>query len=195
MDVELLRAKVPPSGSHTTTSRKRSPESSRVPPLSPSSYASEGRPTSAALLDFQMATVSSPAIDITYFLYTSLDERARRDHQQELLSAYYGTFDEILRGGGVEVPFCLEELQQECRRKVVFGCLMGLIILPAALNEAEDCLADPDALTDASVDDYTRQQRENLMSLGSGSAPFRNRFLAIFEDLLEAVVQKASSDP
>lgn len=159
------------------------------------SYASDGRPTSAALLDFQMATVSSPAIDITYFLYTSLDERARRDHQQELLSAYYGTFDEILRGGGVEVPFCLEELQQECRRKVVFGCLMGLIILPAALNEAEDCLADPDALTDASVDDYTRQQRENLMSLGSGSAPFRNRFLAIFEDLLEAVVQKASSDP
>ncbi|XP_047500994.1 uncharacterized protein LOC125047013 [Penaeus chinensis] len=158
-------------------------------------YDARGRPCSVALLDFQMATMSSPAIDIVYFLYTSLDEKARKDHQQDLLSAYYGTFSEILRKGGAQVPFCLEELHHECRRKIVFGCLMGLIILPAALSEAEDCIADPDALTEATMDDYTRQQRESLMRLDSGSATFRSRFLAIFEDLLETVVQNASSNP
>ncbi|XP_063597604.1 uncharacterized protein LOC134774190 [Penaeus indicus] len=158
-------------------------------------YDARGRPCSAALLDFQMATMSSPAIDILYFLYTSLDERARKAHQQELLSAYYATFSEVLRKGEVQVPFCLEELRHECRRKIVFGCLMGLIILPAALSECEDCIADPDALTEATMDDYTRQQRESLMSLDSGSATFRSRFLAIFEDLLETVVENASSNP
>ncbi|XP_037797737.1 uncharacterized protein LOC119592917, partial [Penaeus monodon] len=157
-------------------------------------YDARGRPCSVALLDFQMATMSSPAIDIIYFLYTSLDEKARKGHQQELLSAYYGTFSEILRKAGVQVPFCLEELHRECRRKIVFGCLMGLIILPAALSESEGCVADPDALTEATMADYRRQQRESLMSLDAGSAAFRSRFLAIFEDLLEIVVQNVSSD-
>ncbi|XP_042872425.1 uncharacterized protein LOC122253425 [Penaeus japonicus] len=63
-------------------------------------YDASGQPCEAALLDFQMSTMSSPAIDITYFLYTSLDAKGRREHQQELLSAYHSTFSEILRRGG-----------------------------------------------------------------------------------------------
>ena len=77
------------------------------------------------LLDWQNLTVSSPALDIAYFIQGSLPEESRRVYERELLDIYLAT----LNNHGVS-DYSLERLIEDYR----FGLLRSLI--PSVLSVA-----------------------------------------------------------
>ncbi|KAL7648260.1 UNVERIFIED_CONTAM: hypothetical protein RMT77_000166 [Armadillidium vulgare] len=64
-------------------------------------------PVDVRLLDLQLSRVSSPANDISYFLFTSLED-VRSTNLESMLSLYYKSFSEVLHLKGKKVPFTFE---------------------------------------------------------------------------------------
>ncbi|XP_053947873.1 uncharacterized protein LOC128856587 [Anastrepha ludens] len=55
-----------------------------------------GEPLDAIIIDFQYAAWGSPALDLDYFLNTSLEEHMHLHQQDELIRCYYETFSDTL---------------------------------------------------------------------------------------------------
>ncbi|XP_054081386.1 uncharacterized protein LOC105208420 isoform X2 [Zeugodacus cucurbitae] len=56
-----------------------------------------GEPLDVTIIDFQYAAWGSPALDLYYFLNTSLEEDIHLNRQDELIHCYYETFSDTLR--------------------------------------------------------------------------------------------------
>lgn len=73
-------------------------------------YDYDGRPASMKIFDLAMVRLTSPAIDISFFLCLSTTSELRRQHWNDFLS----TYPEMLRTTvpGVAVP-TMEDVQEE----------------------------------------------------------------------------------
>ncbi|GLH13263.1 Uncharacterized protein GBIM_17867 [Gryllus bimaculatus] len=71
-----------------------------------------------ALIDWQNAVWTSPALDLLYFLYTSPADEVRREHGDALLQLYHGTLQQAAQalGVGARAP-SLETLRADLRRR------------------------------------------------------------------------------
>ncbi|CAG9835906.1 unnamed protein product [Diabrotica balteata] len=81
------------------------------------------------MLDFQMAGVGSPVLDLTYFFYSGADEESisNLDH---FLEIYYKSLSETLKdyGCSAEKVLPFTELKKEWKEHNAFGLLFGLLI-------------------------------------------------------------------
>lgn len=48
------------------------------------------------ILDYQAARVASPVLDISFFIYTSTDEKCREKHFTKLLEYYHAEFAKVV---------------------------------------------------------------------------------------------------
>lgn len=73
-------------------------------------------------IDFQYACWTSPAIDLHYFLNTSLDESLRPDRFDDLIAYYHGHLEANLKRLGYKksIPN-LVQFQQQYREKNFYG--------------------------------------------------------------------------
>ncbi|GAB0088774.1 hypothetical protein DMENIID0001_032380 [Sergentomyia squamirostris] len=62
-------------------------------------YDHDGNPVDVLFMDYQLPYYSSPAIDILYFIHTSLKEDLRLEKQDELVQHYYKHLKETLIDG------------------------------------------------------------------------------------------------
>ncbi|XP_035779550.1 uncharacterized protein LOC118459870 isoform X2 [Anopheles albimanus] len=99
------------------------------------------------IIDFQLARYSSPALDISFFVYSCTSQALREAHYQELLDAYYGGLAEMMRdlGSNPDEIFPFSELQKELQQYARFGCGMGIESIPFSLLGEED-VADLDQI-------------------------------------------------
>jgi hypothetical protein len=83
------------------------------------------------LIDYQVCTWSSPAIDLIYALYAMASIETRTNHRNELLSLYYATFAETLKKIGYlkRIPSYLD-LQLEILRCGFMEVLVSVVFLP-----------------------------------------------------------------
>ncbi|XP_049947836.1 uncharacterized protein LOC126456125 [Schistocerca serialis cubense] len=68
------------------------------------------------LVDFQCSSVTSPASDLLYFLYSSASENVHRHHMEDLLREYHSTLVGLLRRLGLEQQaeaYTFEELKKD----------------------------------------------------------------------------------
>ena len=77
-----------------------------------------GRPNQAKLVDFSRVAVSSPVVDVSYFLYSSVHPLLISEHYVALLQAYHNAHLEAIKGFGMhgyEIDFevLVEEYQVE----------------------------------------------------------------------------------
>lgn len=98
------------------------------------------------LLDFQVARLASPCLDISYYLWTSVDASVRQQYFQELMLLYYNRFQGVVQALGERVEFSLEELLADYGRKVSYGYFMGLTsnCAPGAWAEVDYSVLDKD---------------------------------------------------
>lgn len=78
-----------------------------------------------ALIDFQLNCWTSPAIDLQYFLNTSVNEKLQMRHQHELVQYYYKKLTTILRRLNYKkhIPTLLEFQIQFLTRSIWGKCI------------------------------------------------------------------------
>lgn len=101
-------------------------------------------------LDFQMYTYDSPAQDLLFFIWTSVQFDVLKEHFDDLLKYYHDNFTEILFQLGCDVsPFSFDKFQDELKEatkyKIVNGITMTKTILAEKGKLAVDMLAEPGA--------------------------------------------------
>lgn len=127
-----------------------------------------------------MSRITSPAIDLSYYLFSSTEKSLRDAHLGEFLNIYYTNLAATIRstGGDPEELFPESELQRQLREFGIFGVVMSQILIPLVLADSAnnfnfDELADSKAedlveagpikgLGEAKVKEYVRRFKEVL---------------------------------
>lgn len=110
-------------------------------------YDAAGAPISATMIDFQLTRYSSPALDISFFVYSCTSQALRESHYEDLLKAYHQSLSEMLTdlGSNPEELFSYADLQKELHEFARFGCGMGIESVPFSLLDDSD-VADLDQI-------------------------------------------------
>ncbi|KAK3893063.1 hypothetical protein Pcinc_003109 [Petrolisthes cinctipes] len=147
-------------------------------------YNDEGEPIDVRLLDLQICRFASPATDLNYLLYTSLNGNDRKQHLDSYLRSYYEAFSRVLMDGEVTVPYTQEELHKEYHRKNIFGLIMGLMVVPIVVSEAANAM-DMKDLEKADPEEAMEQFRINFLNQLDTNPILRPRLLGMFDDMIE----------
>lgn len=91
-----------------------------------------GRPICAKFLDFSAMCVSSPVIDITYFLHRAIHPEVATANHGLLLQFYHRAHTEAIESFGMHgYEMELETLLNEYQSKQDYGAMMGCLLRPA----------------------------------------------------------------
>ncbi|XP_049802392.1 uncharacterized protein LOC126236834 [Schistocerca nitens] len=88
-----------------------------------------GEVSEVRLVDFQCSSVTSPASDLLYFLYSSASEDVHRHHVEDLLREYHSTLVGLLRRLGLEQQaeaYTFEELKEDMDYCLVIGVYFSI---------------------------------------------------------------------
>ncbi|KAK7872614.1 hypothetical protein R5R35_001951 [Gryllus longicercus] len=139
-------------------------------------YSESGEPIDLRFVDFQASRKSSPAIDLHYFLFTSLQNEVRNKKFDDLLQIYCNEVARFAKQLGYnESIFTYDELRQEMDRTLFFG-------FNSAITTMAGLLANPDDTPD--MKDMTQEKLEKG-DLQIFNKTYENPvFREIFQDLL-----------
>ncbi|XP_047487713.1 uncharacterized protein LOC125038297 [Penaeus chinensis] len=146
-------------------------------------YNEEGQPVEVMLLDLQVCRVSSLAIDLNYFIFSSIPRR-RRNKLDEYLSLYHSSFMQVMTAAGCDMPFTKEEISQEFKTKHTYGFMFASILIPILVSEAQDVL-EFDLATDGHATDFVEELRQNAMRMLANNRLLKPRLKDLFDDIVE----------
>uniref|UniRef100_A0A1I8P3W3 CHK kinase-like domain-containing protein n=1 Tax=Stomoxys calcitrans TaxID=35570 RepID=A0A1I8P3W3_STOCA len=97
------------------------------------------KPLDVIIIDFQYSAWSSPAVDLFYFMNTSLKEEMHLHGQEELIHFYYGYLRDILErlNYGGDIP-SLHRFQQQMQEKSFYAMHSTLVVQPVQRNNVND---------------------------------------------------------
>ncbi|XP_042858440.1 uncharacterized protein LOC122244565 isoform X2 [Penaeus japonicus] len=127
-------------------------------------YDESGSPVQVMLVDLQVVRKVSPALDLNYFFYSSFNGPERRQNLEEFFKVYHDAFSYVMITGGFEQPFTLDQLRDEFRNKMLFGCISGMMLIPIVLSEDED-VPDFDVKSDAEMEEYVQERHKVLLKM------------------------------
>lgn len=99
-------------------------------------------PVASKIIDFQLSRFASPALDISFFIYSCTDQMTRARHYDVLLKEYHTSLSNLVRafGSDPELVFPFSALQQEMKQFARHGVGMGIeSIYFSVLEEELDC--------------------------------------------------------
>ncbi|XP_052846781.1 uncharacterized protein LOC128258859 [Drosophila gunungcola] len=105
-----------------------------------------GEPMDVIIIDFQYTAWGSPALDLFYFLNTSLEFDLHQNHQEQLIAYYFGIFTDTLRKLQYQdrVP-SLHQFHQQLHQKKFYAAHTSISVFPIQRN-VETADADFNAL-------------------------------------------------
>lgn len=141
-------------------------------------YDENNKPEDVIVVDFQMCVWGSPAVDIHYFINTSLNDDLRENHQDELFYFYYTTLVDLLKrlkyAGRVPSMY---EFQMQSFGKLFYAFSSCCLVLPIMMTETE---IKPDFKTLMGVDEFSDEYR-NIIFKDPKLQKILKRVLPIFE--------------
>ncbi|KAB7499293.1 hypothetical protein Anas_04949, partial [Armadillidium nasatum] len=146
-------------------------------------YDKKDDPVDVIFVDLQSCRKSSPASDLIYFFYSSLDGDVRSKYFKQMTSLYYKSFSKVLHLAKKKIPFSFTELLEEIDKRKTFGLATGIFLLPAFLAEDEE-IFDMENFSDDKLEEILKIFQKNFEII-SERGPFKDRFLSIFDDMLE----------
>lgn len=149
-------------------------------------YDSKGHPQEIMLLDFQFCRRSSLAVDLSYFLFTSLTGDVRNKHLDQFLSFYYDAFAQIVAAGGAKTPFSLDDVKIEFRRKSLVGLVFGALMMPALVC-ADDEVQELDVTSSDAAKNYVEVKRQNSLSMLEKNPLLEPRLVDLYADIEEFI--------
>lgn len=95
---------------------------------------------SLSILDWQLSGFGSPAIDISYFLFTSTEKNLRTAHLNDLLQTYYTHLSNVVRacGSNPDKLFTFNDFQDQLKKFGKFGLLEAPSLLQVIVSDAEN---------------------------------------------------------
>ncbi|KAL7648272.1 UNVERIFIED_CONTAM: hypothetical protein RMT77_000178 [Armadillidium vulgare] len=148
-------------------------------------YNSMNEPIDMRFVDLQCTRLGSPASDIDYFAYSSLGGETRSKHFPKLLYTYYQSFSKVLLFARKKVPFTFKELEDEVEERKILGFVIGIMSLQFLLSE-EDDVVDFGEMREDNMEEFNKKNKNNFKKLLEISGPFKDRFLSLFDDMLES---------
>lgn len=93
------------------------------------------QPIAAKMIDFQLARFASPALDISFFIYSCTEQELRENHYDDLLKAYHKSAAELIRSFGLdpEEIFPYSGLMEEMNKFGQFGVGVGIEAVPVSV--------------------------------------------------------------
>ncbi|XP_055856530.1 uncharacterized protein LOC129919611 [Episyrphus balteatus] len=121
-------------------------------------------PQDVILLDYQLAYFGSPATDINYFLFGSMNENVRKVHFKFIVREYHRHLKETLEklNYGGQIP-TLKDIHVEIIRNSLIGVIASTCLTPLILMESESC-GNLENLT-SRTDDGDKMRRENVQNI------------------------------
>lgn len=141
-------------------------------------YNTEGNPVEVRLLDLQLVRQASLAIDLNFFLYTSLDGPTRRSNMTCFLDTYYDCFKSVIESAQRDMPFTRAAFKQEFIDKHMYGFLFAIFIIPLSVCNSDQL---PKGLTDS----FGKKQENLMLEMLDSNPLFKPRFLALFDEMME----------
>ncbi|XP_028982284.1 uncharacterized protein LOC114841466 [Diachasma alloeum] len=108
----------------------------------------DSREGEAVIFDFQLARLTSPVLDISYFLYTCTDKDTRDKYFYELLEYYHSELGNIVSRLGSSIADIYPEnyFMKDVKEQFVLGVAFAVDILPMMLT-TEDGLSNIESFT------------------------------------------------
>ncbi|KAL7648247.1 UNVERIFIED_CONTAM: hypothetical protein RMT77_000153 [Armadillidium vulgare] len=147
-------------------------------------YNEDEIPIDFRFVDLQCSGKSSATTDLNYFFFTSLNGDFRRKNLNTLITAYYESFSKILKKANKEPPFSYVELKKELHDQKIFGMASSMMVLQFSLAQGED-VPDMEDMTDDRMDEFFDKQTRKFEEMSGREGPFRDRYIAIFDDMLD----------
>ncbi|XP_076066642.1 putative oxidoreductase dhs-27 [Oratosquilla oratoria] len=142
-----------------------------------------GVPVETMLVDFQFLRRSSPTTDLSHFFFTSLTGQVRRKNIDSFLQTYYDTLQDVVRAGGLQLDFTLEDLSKDYERRCLYGITVSLF-----MTSMISCglFGGPNLgeIKDDCIDEMMKKYEESLVELQE-QPDVKERFLSIFDDMIE----------
>lgn len=149
-------------------------------------YDEAGSPVEVMLLDLQGMRKASVAADLSYFLYSSFTGDVRKNNLKAFMATYYDSFSSVLRAAQLPIPFSLEELLQEFRERMTFGCVSGMVLAPIVLSEEQD-VHDFLDVTEETLDKVSSERQETILRMSQREGgQLQDRYTSMFDEMVEA---------
>ncbi|KAB7500775.1 hypothetical protein Anas_13829 [Armadillidium nasatum] len=103
-------------------------------------YNEENMPVDFRFIDLQCCKKASPATDLNYFFFLSLNGELRMTKRDIMTKIYYDSFREVLEKSGKALPFSFQELKEELKERSLFGLCCAILGLPIVLAEGDEIL-------------------------------------------------------
>lgn len=117
-------------------------------------YNDANQPIDCAIFDFQRGIYSSPAIDVSFFLYMHTSAEIRRKHWNDFLKIYYNSVRDNLPGD-IDLPD-YEQFLEHFSTRAVFGYIHAAFFVPMMMREKPLNVTETRALSKAAQIDYFR---------------------------------------
>lgn len=105
------------------------------------------RPEKMCFLDFQICASHSPAMDLSYFMYSSSPKEIY-DNLDHYLQVYYDSLSKTIRDLGSDpealIPFA--ELKNQWKKFSRYGLMMSSIVLKICIQEEDEVMDFSDAM-------------------------------------------------
>ncbi|XP_046144692.1 uncharacterized protein LOC123988486 isoform X2 [Osmia bicornis bicornis] len=134
-------------------------------------YDDNGKPIQHIFVDFQQCLNSSPALDLHYFMATSLSEEVYEHKRGLLLDEYLKTLTSVMKRLGCKTsPPTMDELQRTLKERQMFELIASALVLPITLLE-KDKVMDVNELLQADCKDNPGHKSDAFRNVMSKRLP------------------------
>lgn len=129
-------------------------------------------PTDLCILDWQLSRLGSPALDLSYFIFSSTDKHFRDKYYDEIIREYYNTLSSFLieLGSNPEELFPYHVLKEHLQTFSVFGLFMAVQIIYLILSDNEEI---PDLHNFSSENDALQKMSYTLRNIDKYNSRIR----------------------
>ncbi|KAK3873170.1 hypothetical protein Pcinc_021806 [Petrolisthes cinctipes] len=145
-------------------------------------YNDDGEPVEVMLLDLQINRLSSPATDLIYLMYTSLNGKVRIPNLNIFLDTYYDTFNTVMEAAGMDMIFTRSELLEEFWSMNGLGAIYAMAVVPFVLLEPEDT---PDFNKAENMEELLLEVKEKTLEAIDKNPLMKQKFLSVFDEMMD----------
>ena len=122
-------------------------------------------PTDLCVLDWQLARISSPALDLSYFIFTCTDKKLRDKYYDKMLKTYhYSLCLQLTMLGSDPSLFPFEALEEEMKSNSISGLFAATMVLFLMVAEVGDIPDYNNATAEDFNVDMANMQVKTLLS-------------------------------
>ncbi|XP_063603291.1 uncharacterized protein LOC134779213 [Penaeus indicus] len=148
-------------------------------------YNAKENPVEVLFLDFQLCRQASLAVDLNYFFFSNFDRKDRKEKMGQYLSLYHSSFAKVLASASLTMPYTVEEITKEFKRKNTYGIICGSILIPLLVSETQEVI-DFDSASGGCAKGYVEELRQNAVRMLANNPLLKPRMTDSFEDLKES---------